>query len=253
MAMRRRDLMCEICAVALAGYRPHTFPSILTQSNPAVSRISPARLPSPVAGIRLVDSQTAQSATELARSASPTPLFHHAVRTFLFASLAGRARKQKFDEEVLYLACILHDLGLTDRFQGDLPFEIQGAQAASHFLQEQGYDTTKAAIVWDGIAMHASLIGQYKQPEVALVGVGAGADVLGPDPSEISNGDKQAIVNAYPRLAFKRAFVETCAEVVRKHPDSADRSFMRDIGERYVPNYHRRNICDLIMQARFDE
>jgi hypothetical protein len=180
-------------------------------------------------------------------------LFHHAVRTFLFASLSGRARKQKFDEEVLYLACILHDLGLTDRFQGDLPFEIQGAQAASNFLQQQGYDATKAGIVWDGIAMHASVIGQYKQPEVALVGVGAGADVLGPDPSEISNSDKQEIVNAYPRLAFKKAFVETCAEVVRRHPAGAGRSFMRDIAEKYLPNYHHRNICDLIAQAPFEE
>jgi len=251
--MRRRDLICEICAVALAASRPNTFPFIDTQSSPAIETVTPPRLPSPVAGIRMVDSQTARTATELARSASPTHLFHHAVRTFLFASLSGRARKQKFDEEVLYLACILHDLGLTDRFQGDLPFEIQGAQAASNFLQQQGYDATKAGIVWDGIAMHASVIGQYKQPEVALVGVGAGADVLGPDPSEISNSDKQEIVNAYPRLAFKKAFVETCAGVVRRHPAGAGRSFMRDIAEKYLPNYHPRNICDLIAQAPFEE
>ena len=32
----------------------------------------------------------------------------------------------RIDAEMLYLACILHDLGLTEKFQGDLPFEIQG-------------------------------------------------------------------------------------------------------------------------------
>ena len=32
----------------------------------------------------------------------------------------------RIDAEMLYLACILHDLGLTEKFQRDLPFEIQG-------------------------------------------------------------------------------------------------------------------------------
>lgn len=32
----------------------------------------------------------------------------------------------RIDAEMLCLACILHDLGLTEKFQGDLPFEIQG-------------------------------------------------------------------------------------------------------------------------------
>ena len=74
-----------------------------------------------VAGVRLVDSEIARLATEVSRKQSPPYLFNHAVRTFLFGSLMGRATGQKFDEEVLYLACILHDLGLTERFEGDLP------------------------------------------------------------------------------------------------------------------------------------
>jgi HD domain len=208
---------------------------------------------STVAGIRLIDSQIARAATDLARSVSPAHLFNHAVRTFLFAALIGRARGQKFDEEVLYLACILHDLGLTERFEGDLPFEIQGAQAAQRFLGEHGYDTTKSAIVWDGIAMHPSAIGQFKQPSIALVGDGAAADVLGPDFSEVRKSQMYEVVTAYPRLGFKNCFVKTCADVVRRHPKGAARSFMRDIGERYVADYHPRNICDLIAQAPFEE
>jgi hypothetical protein len=251
--MQRREFVCGMYAAALALRRWRKVALFSNQFGLAVSSSSPKQLPSPVAGIRIVDSHTARTATELSRSVSPPYLFHHAVRTFLFASLVGHARNQKFDEEVLYLACILHDLGLTDRFEGNLPFEIQGAQAARHFLEEQGYDTIKTGMVWDGIAMHPLLIGQYKQPEVALVGVGAGADVLGPDPSELKKSDIQAVVDAYPRLAFKTAFVKTCAEVVRKHPEAAAHTFMRDIGERYVPQYPRRNICDLITQAPFAE
>jgi hypothetical protein len=216
-------------------------------------RLDAAPLPPLAAGIRIVDSKIARRAVELAQSAYPPYLFNHAVRTFLLGSLAGRARGQRFDEEILFLACILHDLGLTERFQGDLPFEIQGAEAAKHFLEKSAYKTEGVETVWDGIAMHASAIGQFKRPEIALVGEGAGIDVLGLDFSQIQKTDVAEVVKAFPRMGFKVAFVRTCGEVVRSHPRSASRSFMRDIGERYVQNFHPHNFCDLLAQSPFSE
>lgn len=218
-------------------------------SEPAAER----PLPSSVAGVKIVDSKIAKAATELTRSVSPPYLFHHAMRTFLFGSLVGRAHSQKFDEEVLFLACILHDLGLTDRYSGDLPFEIQGAEAAKRFLADQAYSKEHAEIVWDGIAMHCLAIGGYKRPEIALVGEGAGADVLGPDPAQIKKADTEAILQAFPRLKFKDEFLKTCANVVQHHPRGASRTFMRDVGERYVPGFKPRNFCDFVIQAPFEE
>jgi hypothetical protein len=203
--------------------------------------------------VRIVDSEIARSATELARSVSPAYLFNHAMRTYLFGVLIGRAAELKFDEEILYLACVLHDLGLTKSFEGDLPFEIQGAQAAKSFLRKQGFDDGKAELVWDGIAMHASIIGQYKGPEVSLVGDGAGADVVGPDSSKIHSSTVEQVVTAYPRLGFKSEFLKGCAEIVRRHPRGASRSFMRDIGQRYVDQYSPTNFCDLVLKAPFAE
>jgi hypothetical protein len=209
--------------------------------------------PAIVAGIRIVDSKIAKDATELSRGVSAPYLFNHAVRTFLFGSLAGHARGLKFDEELLYLACILHDLGLTERFSGDLPFEIQGAQAAKRFLEEQAYARDRAAIVWDGIAMHPLRIGQFKRPEISLVGDGAGADVLGPDLSEINSSRVDEVLAAFPRLKFKDSFVTACAGVVRKHPGGASQTFMRDIRERYATDFHPVNFCDRIAKAPFPE
>jgi hypothetical protein len=209
--------------------------------------------PSSVAGIRIVDSKIAKTATEFSRSASSPYLFNHAMRTFLFGSLVGKATGKRFDEEVLYLACILHDLGLTERFAGDLPFEIQGAEAARKFLGEQDYNKDQTETVWDGIAMHCLTIGGYKRPEIALVGEGAGADVLGPDPAQVKKTETAAILETFPRLKFKDAFLKNCADVIERHPHSAGRTFMRDIGERRVASFHPRNFCDLMAQAPFDE
>lgn len=237
--------------VAVAGkWRASRTPG---NPRPSEVRTDVAALPPVVASIRLVDSRIARRATELAQSAYAPYLFNHAVRTFLLGSLAGRSLGQHFDEELLFLACILHDLGLTDRFQGDLPFEIEGAEAAKHFLEENAYTTERTEIVWDGIAMHASAIGQFKRPEIALVGEGAGADALGPDFSQIKRTDLAEILKVFPRLGFKAAFVQTCGAIVRKHPQSASRSFMRDIGERYVHNFHPHNFCDLLAQAPFSD
>jgi hypothetical protein len=253
--MNRREAIRGLGALAFgaATQRARSAGSDTERVGPAVTQPATPSLPSMVAGVRLVDSEIATRATELSRTVSPPYLFNHAVRTFLFASLTGRALGQKFDEEVLYLACILHDLGLTERFEGDAPFEIQGAEAAKRFLEEHAYAKEKIGIVWDGIAMHPSAIGQYKQSEIALVGQGAGADVIEPDFSQIQKSNVEEIVKAFPRLKFKEAFVKTCADVVRKHPRGASSSFMRDIRDRYAPEFHPRNFCDRVEQAPFQE
>jgi hypothetical protein len=147
----------------------------------------------------------------------------------------------------------MHDLGLTERFEGALPFEIQGAEAARRFLEEHAYGKERIGVVWDGIAMHASRIGQFKQPEILLVGEGAGADVVGPDWSQIKKVEVEEVLTAFPRLKFKEAFVKTCGDVVTKFPQGASSSFMRDIRERHVPSFHPRNFCDVIAQAPFPE
>ena len=254
--MDRRKLVRGLGVLSLGAMIPR-FESMasfaLRQPHPSDARSASSQLPTVVAGIRMVDSSIARKAVQLGRECSAPYLFNHSVRTFLFGSLTGRALGQHFDEEELFLACILHDLGLTDRFQGELPFEIQGAQAAKHFLEENAYSKEGADTIWDGIAMHASAIGQFKRPEIALVGAGAGADVLGPDSSQIKKSEIDEIVHAFPRLNFKTDFVKGCADAIRKHPRTASRSFMRDIAERDVENYHPKNFCDLVAQAPFVE
>jgi HD domain len=253
--MNRRELLHGVGFLGLNALTPrrNLLPCQMVAKNGAeISSAFPA-LPSEVAGIRLVDSEIARKAIELSRESCDPYLFNHAVRTFLFGALMGRALGQRFDEELLFLACILHDLGLTDRFQGDLPFEIQGAEAAKGLLEKNAYPKQRTEIVWDGIAMHASVIGQFKQPEIALVGEGAGADVLGPDLSRIHTHEVDEVAKAIPRLSFKTAFLKGCTEVVRRHPGGASRSFMRDIGERYVEGFRPRNFCDLLMRAPYSE
>ena len=99
------------------------------------------------------DSELAKKATQLVAEVSPKFLYHHCVRSYLFGEILGKREGIKFDRELLYLGAVLHDLGLTERFdRGEQRFEVDGADAARAFVLEHGLSNEKAEIVWDAIA-----------------------------------------------------------------------------------------------------
>jgi hypothetical protein len=77
---------------------------------------------------------------------SPQFLYHHCVRTFLFAELTGQRHMMKYDRELLYLGALMHELGLTERFYGNQRFEVDGADAARLFLVTSLPSTTKSGM-----------------------------------------------------------------------------------------------------------
>jgi hypothetical protein len=200
----------------------------------------------------VVDSKFTRLAVEALTDCSPSFLVNHAMRTFYFGALIGSRQNLSFDGEIFFLACALHDLGLTQKYQGTQPFEIQGAEAARGILSAAGLTSEKTGIVWDGIAMHPHTISAFKRPEISLVGAGAGADVVG-GIDDLPANDVKAIVDAFPRLQFKQRFLKACGEIANKYPGAARRTFMRDIAERTNPAYKVSNICDAIEKAPFSE
>ncbi len=68
-------------------------------------------LSSAIAGITVPDSKYVNVALDEAKECSAPYLFNHAARTFYFGALLGRFQKMSFDLEMLFIACILHDLG----------------------------------------------------------------------------------------------------------------------------------------------
>lgn len=61
------------------------------------------------------------------------------LRVRYFSSLLGEERGFRYDCEAVYLASLLHDLGLTAEYVADNRFEVDGAVAASRFLVADGY------------------------------------------------------------------------------------------------------------------
>jgi hypothetical protein len=166
------------------------------------------------------DSALATRAAALVRALSPPFLVHHCERTFAFGAAIGHALGRRVDRELLYVAAALHDLGLTDAHQGERPFELRGADAARAFCLDGGCPAARADLVHEAIALHTSVQAARREPEIALLHFGAGADVVGYRAEELAPETIAAVVARWPRLGFKRCIAELLAREARRTPGS---------------------------------
>lgn len=146
----------------------------------------------------------------------------HSVRAYLFGRALGEARGLRpgadYDDEVLLLACLLHDLGLTEAGDGDQRFEVDGADRAASFLRDRGLDEERVRVVWEAIALHTSLgIAHRMRPEIALVHAGSGADVVALGADALPDGLADRAHAAFPRMDAGRALTDAIlGQIARK-------------------------------------
>lgn len=207
---------------------------------------------STIDGITIPDTKLANEATSLVKEVATTSLFNHSVRSYLFAAAIGKSMQKPFDEELLYLAAVMHDLGVVEEYIGPARFEIDGADAAAAFLEERNYSEAKTALVWDAIALHSSMeIAERKQTEVGLLHLGVFMDA-GRNAARLPLAFFNEVFAAYPRDGFSAEFYQRLAEVIRRKPHTAYLNFKTDIARRHVHGFNPPNFCDLIPPPPFN-
>ncbi|MEW1843794.1 HD domain-containing protein [Nonomuraea angiospora] len=97
----------------------------------------------------------------LVQKTESTPIADHSIRSFLFARLLaeqeGCLNDAAYDENLLFAACVMHDLGLGTLAAGQTRFEVEGADLAASVLTEHGIAAADVDRVWEAIALHSSL------------------------------------------------------------------------------------------------
>ncbi|KWA31443.1 HD domain-containing protein [Burkholderia territorii] len=203
-----------------------------------------------IAGIRIPDSAIAREAAAIVRAGEPEILFRHAMRVFAFASVIGRRRGVAFDAELLYVAALFHDIGLTEGHRHSRGrHEIDGANAARAFLGGYGIGAQAADEVWRAIALHTCFgIHAYMTPLTALLGAGIETDLFALHFDEVSRTERDEIVKAWPRgPCFKELFLEALAAGTAHRPETAFGNVCADVLERCDPDYRRTNFCGLVL------
>jgi hypothetical protein len=207
-----------------------------------------------IAGISMPDTPLITAAIGYAQRLSEPYLFNHAMRSWLFAQTLGRIKAIDYDQEVVAIGTILHDVGLTSGVSGPDRFEVNGANAARSFISGHGLSDRRAQLIWDLVALNSTpSLALHKEPEVAVGTMGIGLDYGGFGLDALQADDVGRILGAFPRLRMKDGFRETCCRLVRERPETSYDNFLRDFGERFVAGYKAVSTVDLLMNAPFDE
>ena len=205
-----------------------------------------------IPGVRIPDSTMAREATELVRDVQSEAMFRHSTRVYFWAALLGNGKGVQFDPELLYVAAMFHDLGLTQRFrESQLRFEVDGANAARDFLRRHGVNERDAARVWAAIALHTTPgIPEHMHPEIALVQAGAGMDVVGRGYEQLTDQQREAVTAAYPLGDdVGREIIDTFYDGMKHRPDSTYGTFNDDILACKDPTFRRKDYCSMILHS----
>ena len=216
-----------------------------------INEARPSRL---IAGVGVPDTPLITAAIEYAQRLSEPYLFNHAMRSWLFAEMIGRAKGINYDREVVAIGTILHDIGLTPEVPGPNRFEVNGANAALSFIAGRGFSDRRAQLVWDLVALNSTpSLALHKEPEVAVGTMGIGLDYGGFGLDTLQPDDAGRVLSAFPRLRMKDSFSQACCRLVTQRPETSHDNFLRDFGERFVPGYKAVSTVDLLINAPFDE
>ena len=208
-----------------------------------------------IAGIKIPDSRLALEAQDILKEHGSELLWNHSNRVYLFGALQGKKAQKKYDEELLYVSALFHDLGLTKQFSSlDKRFEVDGANAARQFLAHHDIDDASIQLVWDAIALHTTIgVAEHKENEVALLYAGVGLDVMGDGYHDLTNKERNEIINAFPRNQFKQNILPAFFEGFKHKPETTFGNIKSDVCALFIPNYKPKNFCECVLHSPWSE
>lgn len=202
--------------------------------------------------IGIPDSQLARAASDLVRDTASELLFLHSSRVYCWGELIGRRKGLTADPELLYVAAMFHDIGLTEHYHDSAHrFEVDGANAARDFLRGYGINESDVQKVWMAIALHTTPgIPELLEPEIALVQAGAALDLVGREFDSLAPEERDRVLTAFPRGEhFETEIVNAFYEGMKSRPETTFGTFNDDFLAYKDPTFERGNVCAAIINS----
>lgn len=181
----------------------------------------------------------AEAALSVATRFCSPALLNHSIRSYLWGAMYGTAHGIAFDDELYYVAALLHDIGLTEAFDSHrLPFEEAGGRLAWVFGVAAGWPAERAARVSEIIVLHMrDEVTPADDPESHLLQVATTWEVAGRRPEEFQPDAKAEMLARYPRLGFGAEFLACFEDQARRKPGSAAAASVdNDVAARIAAN-----------------
>jgi HD domain len=206
---------------------------------------SSVTLPSPP------DSALARLAEQRVRELSAPVLHAHCLRTWAFAVLFAQRDEIAHDEELLYLACVLHDLGLTadhDRRDSTAAcFAVEGARAAHELLCGHGEAEDRARTVAQAITLHLNInVPERLGAEAHLLSKGVSLDTIGRHIHRLPTSRVHDVNDRWPREGFSDYLIPATRRQAQIRPQSRS-ALLHRLG---FPDLLRANPLDRPLSGR---
>ncbi|MGK8521107.1 phosphohydrolase [Nocardia asteroides] len=160
-----------------------------------------------LAGLRLPDSELAVAAETEARESLSPPVLNHSLRTYYFGRVLADLDGAAYDDELVYVSCLLHDLRLEHPTPGRC-FAVAGGERAAALALDAGAPPERADAIGAAIAAHITpgVADDLSDPG-GFVSAGASVDVLGTRLAELDRDWVAELLRRHPRLGFKRQVI----------------------------------------------
>ncbi|MDP3938798.1 MAG: hypothetical protein Q8R92_11795 [Deltaproteobacteria bacterium] len=225
--MRPRDVLGQLgrALVDQARLFPPQLLFRLGLSRPRPLALDPRDIKAP-------DSRVALEAEQMCREAAPPFLLNHCLRTYLWGRLLAAANGLTLDDELFYVASLLHDQGLIDKYAGPEPgvecFTLISAGAARNLAGKSGWPQARQDALSESITLHLNVrVGLENGTEAHLLNASTVVDVLGLRLWEIPAEARAAVLERYPRLGVKKGIAERWTEEGRVRPHGRARFLSR--------------------------
>ncbi|WP_103352229.1 HD domain-containing protein [Amycolatopsis sp. CA-128772] len=170
------------------------------------------------------------NATEVATAYSSPSLLNHSMRVYAWAVALGDVHHIAFDAELLYVAAMLHDVGLAAEFDSHTkPFEEAGGHVAWVFAAGAGWPPARRARLAEVIVRHMwAEVDPAADPEGFLLSRAAAADIAGRDVADLPSAYRADVLARYPRLDLVAEFLRCFGDQAARKPESSAAAAMRN-------------------------
>ncbi len=173
--------------------------------------------------LTIPDSAAAVAAAEVAAAYCSPALLNHSVRAYLWAAAYATAQDIAFDAELLYVASMLHDIGLVREFDSHtVPFDEAGGHVGWVFAAGAGWPAERRERVSQVIVRHMwERVDVAMDPEGHLLERSTGVDISGRHVEDFTLEFRAEVLERYPRLGLAGEFLACFRDQAERKPDSS--------------------------------
>ncbi|MFB8277642.1 HD domain-containing protein [Nocardia colli] len=179
--------------------------------------------------VTIPDSAACRAATEVAAAYCTPALFNHSVRSYLWAAGHAKLDNIEFDAELLYVAALLHDLGLVEEFDNaGLAFEVSGGHLAWVFGAAAGWPVQRRAHVAKVIVEHmGDSVDVTLDPESHLLEYATSVDISGRGAEAVPPEFRSSVLERHPRLGLPAEFLACFRAQAERKPHTSPAAALR--------------------------